>query len=106
MLAAIPIQRKIVWLVVSFLLFGQIMLFSATGVLGLQRYGTEFYYLTRQASCAVIGLGMMIAISHIRYQTWSKLAYPLFFIQIVLIGLLYTPLGHLAGGSTRWLRIS
>jgi cell division protein FtsW len=91
---------------VLFLLFGQIMLYSATGVLGLQRYGSEFYYSIRQASCAIIGLGMMIAISHIRYQTWGKLAYLLLIAQTVLIASLYTGLGHLAGGSTRWLRIA
>ena len=105
MLSTIPLHRKIVWLVVFFLLVGQIMLFSATGVLGIQRYGSEFYYVVRQAMTAIIGIGMMIAISHIPYQTWGKLAYPLMAMQVLLVGALYTSLGHLAQGSTRWLRL-
>ena len=101
MLSTIPLHRKIVWLVVFFLLVGQIMLFSATGVLGLHRYGSEFYYVARQAITAIIGIGMMIAISHIPYQTWGKLAYPLLAMQIVLIAsFVHEPWASRAGLDT------
>lgn len=102
----VPLHRKIAWLVILFLLIGQIMLFSATGVLGLQRHGSEFYFISRQAACAVIGFLMMIAIAQVRYQLLGRVALPLLLLQIALVGATYVGgIGHFALGATRWLRV-
>ncbi len=103
--ATVPLQRKIVWLVILFLLIGQIMLFSATGVLGLQRHGSEFYFISRQAVCAILGVALMVLFSQVRYQIWAKLAPWLLGAQLALVGALYSGLGHFAQGATRWLKI-
>lgn len=104
-LLAIPPQRRVVWLVLLFLLVGQVMLFSATGVMGLQKFGSELHYVSRQLSCAIAGVVLMIALSRFPYQNWRKLAWPLLLLQIVLVGAtLLSPLGHFAQGATRWLR--
>jgi len=103
----IPLHRKIVWLVVFFLLVGQIMLFSATGVMGMQRYGSEFYYVTRQAMAALGGLVVMIFFARVRYQNWAKLAYPLMALQILLVAAtMVAGVGHHAQGASRWLRLA
>lgn len=82
------------------------MLFSASGVLGIQRFGSEFYYVSRQATCAVFGLALMILISHIPYQKLSPLAAPLLLIQIILVAATqFGPFGHEAQGASRWLRL-
>src|SRR5947209_1493799 len=95
--AHVPPHRKIAWLVILFLLIGQIMLFSATGVLGLQRHGSEFYFISRQAICAVLGLALMILVSQLRYQVFRKLAAPLLLAQIALVGATYVSgIGHFA----------
>ena len=70
-----PLQRKIVWLIVLFLLVGQIILFSATGVLGLQRYQSEFYYVIRQSIAAVSGVMLMLLIAKIPYAYYKKLSF-------------------------------
>ncbi len=104
--ALVPLQRKIVWLVVFFLLIGLIVLFSATGIMGQQRYGTEFYFVTRQAMAALIGIALMLIVSKVRYQFWERMAKPLLAIQLLLIGAtLFSGLGHHAGGASRWLRL-
>ncbi len=81
------------------------MLFSASGVLGIQRYGSEFYYVSRQAAIALVGVTLMATLSHFPYQKLSALATPLLFLQIALAAItLYSPLAHQALGATRWIR--
>jgi cell division protein FtsW len=106
MTSRLSYPQRIVGLVVLFLLVGQIMLFSATGILALQQHGSEFYYVLRQSICAVIGLVIMFTLSRTRYQLWHKLAYPLMALQLGLIALTsLTHFGHKAGGASRWLRL-
>jgi len=100
------LEKRVIWLVVLFLLIGQIALFSATGILGLQQYGSEFYYVIRQSACALAGLLLMFGLSLVRYQVWSKLAYPIIFVQLLLTAAtLFPQFSHEVQGVRRWLRI-
>lgn len=102
----VSLQKRITWLVLFFLLVGQIMLFSATGVLGLQRHDSEFYFVIRQGISAALGLGLLVLFSKVRYQAWGRIAYPLMAAQMLLVAAtLFSGLGHHAQGATRWLRI-
>ena len=105
-LTAVPLHRRIVWLCLTFLLIGQIMLFSATGVLGLERHGSEFYFVSRQIFSAALGLTILLVFSRIPYQRlgqWSKF---LLAAQVILVAAtLLSPLGHFAMGAKRWLHI-
>jgi cell division protein FtsW len=99
-------QRLIVGLVIFFLLIGQIALFSATAVMGIQKHSSEFYYVLRQAGCAILGLLIMIGISRVPYLFWRKISYWLLGIQIVLIAATHVgPFRHFAYGATRWLKL-
>jgi cell division protein FtsW len=100
-----PLYRKLFSLVIVFLLIGEVLLFSATGVLGLERYGSEFWYFSRHSAAVAFGLCLLFFVSRVRYQFWAKLARPILFAQIVLIGLtLFSGFGHTAQGASRWLR--
>lgn len=86
------------------LLFGEIVLFSASGVLGLQRHQSEFYFVTRQLGAAGVGLILMFVLSRIPYGFYRKLAFPIFLFEIGLVALTYHgKFGHGAGGARRWL---
>jgi len=99
------LYKKVLSLVVVFLLIGELMLFSATGVLGLERFGSEFYYFTRHTIAAVVGLGLLLLVSRVRYQFWAKLSVPLFAFQLLLIAMtLFSSIGHTAQGASRWIR--
>lgn len=101
-----PLQRKILWLVFLLLLLGQIALFSASGVLGIQRHQSEFYFVFRQLGAAGCGLGIMFILSRFNYEKLRKLSFPLLFLQIALVGMTYIgKFGHSAGGATRWLKL-
>lgn len=82
------------------------MLFSATGVPALQKYGSEFYFVSRQAISAALGFLLMLLLSKIKYQFWYKLAYLLFAVEVLLVAATFIPgVGHQAQGASRWIRI-
>ena len=101
-----PVHRRLAWTVMLLLLFGHVILFSATGVMGLQRYGSEFHYVIRQAICSAVGLAAMVLIARVPHSTWRKIALPGILGQIAIVALtLFSPFAHHAQGASRWLRI-
>lgn len=100
------LEKHLLTCVVLFLLLGQVVLFSATGVPALQRYGSEFYFVSRQALAAGAGFLLMLVFSKVKYQFWFKIAYLVFGLELLLVALTYVPgIGHHAQGASRWIRI-
>jgi cell division protein FtsW len=103
---SISLQKKLVALVILFLVLGHVMLFSATGVMAAQQFGSEFYFVIRQFFCSLIGIGVLVGFALLPYQFWAKAAPVLIITQLLLLGLTaLTPLGHQALGATRWLKL-
>lgn len=106
MSSLLSLHNRIFFIVLFLLVLGQILIFSATGIMGVKLHGSEFYYVMRQGACALIGIGLMLLLSHVRYQWWAKLAITLVVLQIGLLVLtLFSPLGHTAQGASRWLNL-
>ncbi len=93
-------------LVVFLTVFGLVMLTSASSDLAEARFGKSFYYLEHQIlrglMAGIIGfiVGMVIY-----YRRWEQLALPLLLITIILLLLVFTPLGLTLKGSSRWISI-
>ncbi len=101
----VVLERRIIFVVGSLLIFGQIMLFSASGVLGVEKFGSEFYYFSRQFYAALLGCLLMLGLSRIPYQKWSKVAFPLLFCQLAITAACYLPpLSHPVAGVKRWIQ--
>lgn len=100
------LERRILGLTLFFLVFGLIIVFSATAVLGVQSRSSEFYYVTRQAICAATGLAVMWILSRIPYQTWERVALWGLGLQLVLTAAVFVPpLANPVQGVSRWIRI-
>ena len=76
-------------LVLLLLVFGLVMMFSASYAQGYYREGTSFHYITRQLVWAVAGLCAMFIFSRMDYHFWRKLAWPLFPVVTALLILCY-----------------
>lgn len=99
-------QRRILWIVLLFVVLGEIMLFSATGILGLQKHGSEFYFVYRQSVSAVLGLCLMLLLSQVPYSFLGKISVFLLVGQIILVAATHlSPFAQQALGANRWLRI-
>ena len=90
--------------VVILVVFGLMMLSSASSDLGKIKFNDSNYYLKRQLmyglSLGILGFltGLLV-----HYKRWQKFAVPLLGISILLLALVFTPLGFKAGGANRWL---
>lgn len=85
---------------------GIMMLSSASSDLGQIKFGDSYYYLKHQIFYGLsLGiLGFFLA-SRFYYRRWEKLSVWLLAGTILLLILVFTPLGFSAGGSKRWLAL-
>jgi cell division protein FtsW len=91
--------------IVVLVLFGAVMVFSASAVLASERYGSSYYFVLRQVIWAGIGLGLMVAAMNLDYR---KLANPpvifttLAVQLILLVAVLFTESSH---NTHRWFHL-
>ena len=89
------------------LVFGLVMLSSASAVVGFERFGDSYYFLKRQLAAAAIGLAIFFIFSRFDYRRWQRLAVPIFIISVLLLLLVFMPnLGQSYGTfARRWVRL-
>ncbi len=59
----------------------------------------------RQAVYFAVGVAGMIVFSFIDYHLWQRWAWPLYAINIIMLGLVATKIGHSAFGAQRWIGV-
>ena len=84
------------------MVFGLVMLFSASYTTGYLRMGSSFHYISRQLLYAAAGLGLMWFMSHVDHRALRRLAGPGYWVVLALLAVTLTmaPLN----GCKRWLR--
>lgn len=77
--------------IVVLVLFGVLMVFSASAVMAAEKYGSSYYFFIRQVAWAVLGLGLMFAMMNVDYRKLANpaLVFPAVGIQLVLLVLVY-----------------
>ena len=66
----------------------------------------SWYFAKKQIISAIIGLGVMFAVSKVRLATLSKYANSLVVVSIALLVLVFVPgIGYKANGAWRWIRV-
>ena len=86
-------------------IFGLIMVFSASYYYAISQDGSAYSYLLRQGLWVLIGFGLMIFGASFDYKNYRLLAIPALIVSIILLALIFTPLGHEANYAVRWIRI-
>jgi cell division protein FtsW len=85
---------------------GIVMVYSASSALAMKKFGSDYFFLKKQALFALVGICALVAGRHVPYRLYRPLAYPLLAIGLLLLAaVLISPLGVTAGGSSRWLGI-
>lgn len=85
---------------------GLVMVYSASGALAMQRYHSDYYFLKRQGTFALLGVLTLILCRYMPYRIYRVFAYPLLFSSLALLAAVHLPgLGNEAGGAKRWLEI-
>ena len=95
----------LVLLTVILTVFGIVMIFSASYYKSISEAGDPYVYLKRQSIWVALGFAGMWITSKIDYHVWGRLYKIIPVICLVLLGLLFTPLGIEAGGAVRWIGV-
>ncbi len=85
--------------------FGLVMLYSTSSYSALIDYGDSMYYFKRQIVFCIAGFAGMVIVSRINYHFYIKWAKYLYFVSIILMLLVQTPLGKTVNGARRWIRL-
>ncbi|HEX9426648.1 MAG TPA: putative lipid II flippase FtsW [Candidatus Polarisedimenticolia bacterium] len=86
-------------------LFGLVMIYSASAVVAMERFGSPHYFLMRQAIAMAIGLGGMFAAMHVDYR--RLLTRPMVYLALLVsTGLLILVLAADQSHQVhRWLKV-
>ena len=89
------------------MVFGLVMLFSASYTTGYLRFGDSFHYIKSQLLCTVLGLGMMFLFSYFDHRFLRRMVKLGYVVCLILLVLVLIPgIGVYVNGSRRWLNIA
>ncbi len=91
-------------IVLALVVYGLIMVFSASTASAYYIHGDALYFFKRQFAWAILGLVLMFAISHWNYRNWYKYAVVVIGVTIVLL-ILVMIVGKSINGAKRWLGV-
>lgn len=86
-------------------LFGLVMVFSASAVMASEPYGSSYYFVFRQGIWAALGILVMVAVMNIDYRQWRnpQFIFPaLALLWILLVAVYLTPRWH---ETHRWFHV-
>lgn len=87
-------------------IFGLVMVLSASSVEAYKLYGSSFKFFNRQVFGVMVGFSVMAVLARMDYRLVRHLARPMLGITFVLlIAVLLPGLGVTRGGSSRWLNL-
>ena len=92
--------------VLTLIAFGLVMVGSASIAIADRELGQPFYYLIRQATYVVLGLGIASAVLFIPLYVWERFSALLLLAGMMLLVVLLVPgVSQSINGSTRWLSL-
>lgn len=88
------------------IVFGLIMLSSASAVIAYAKFGSSYYYFKHQLIGLSIGLVAFWFFSQVDYHKWKKFAFGFLFFSIILLLLVFIPgLSAHYGKARSWINI-
>lgn len=92
--------------VILLITFGLIMLYSISSYTAMIEGDGDMYYFIKQLLFSLSGLFIMFIVSKIPYQQIEKFSFWVYWLSIILMLLVLTPLGVEANGARRWIKIA
>ncbi len=84
---------------------GLTIVYSATGIMGRERFNDGFLFLKKEMIALVIGIITLLIAKNVPIEWIKKSVYPIFGISLILLVLVMIPgVGVRIAGAQRWLR--
>jgi len=98
---------KILWITsIALILFGLVMIYSASSIWAEYKFGDAFKYVKQQALFIIVGIPLMFTISKIDYTVYYKKTNLILGICLLLLVLVLIPgIGSVRNGSQSWFGI-
>ncbi len=88
----------------ALVIFGLIMVYSASYIYAKETYGSSIYFVGRQLLFIIMGIALALILGKTRFTFWLKYGHVPHTIAILLLILTFIPsVGASAKGATRWL---
>jgi len=101
-----PVDWWLVLIVLALVVFGLVMVYSASAIKAVEESANPFYYLQRQGVAAVLGAVGMVLLARIPTHHLARVGWVLYFACLLGLAAVFLPfLGHEANGATRWLAV-
>lgn len=91
-------------IVFAMIVFGLIMIYSASAYTAALHMGSEFYYIQRQILTVLMGTAAMVFMASIDYHRLLKWSLPLYFLSVLLLAAVFV-IGTASHGQKRWIYI-
>jgi len=85
------------------LLFGLVMVLSASSVTSYQASGSSYTVFKNQAMYAAIGVVVALVASRLSVRVWKWLALPAFGVAVLLQMAVFSPIGRTVQGNRNWI---
>ena len=105
-LAGFPVDPLVLGIAVFLMLYGLVMIGSASLEIGVKTYGNPFFLLTRHSIYLLVsGAAALVAIS-VPIQRWQKYDAALLAVSFLLLMVVLVPgIGKEVNGATRWVAL-
>ncbi len=101
------VDPTILILAVCLTCLGVVMVYSASSVMALKKFGDGFFFLKRQGLFSLVGFAAMTLLMMLDYRKFRMLVVPVLLLALVLMVLPLIPgLGATVNGASRWIRIA
>lgn len=88
------------------IVLGLVMIYSASSILALKKFGDSTYYLKRQILCIALGGVAMIVASRVPYKIYKDYVGWALIVTMVALGLVLTPgVGAEINNARRWFHL-
>lgn len=100
------VGKNLIYLVSTIIVFGLIMLFSASSIKAYNNFGDSYYFLKHQIFSLILGFVVYWFFSQIDYHKWKKYAFFMLIFSIALLCLVFIPgLSAEWGKAHSWIKI-
>jgi len=100
-------DKGLLLVVATIIIFGLIMLSSASAVVAYNIYGDSYYFVKHQLIGLIFGVIAFLVLAKIDYHLWRKYAIWMLFFSIFLLVLVFIPgLGREVNNSRSWIAVA
>lgn len=97
-------DKKLLWIIGILVLFGLVMLSSASAVVSYSKFGNVYHYLFNQLLGVGVGAGLFFLAYRFDYHVWRRFALFFLFSSILLLVLVFIPGLRAEHGTARsWI---